>query len=55
MKYTATVVWSVIGYVEVEADTEEEARQKVQDAPLPARGDYVTDSFEIDDIQCHED
>ena len=47
--YKVPVVWSMMGYVEVEAASPEEAYQQVKDHPekypLP-EGSYLEDSFE---------
>lgn len=40
--------WEMQGFVEVSAKTLEEAKEKAKDAPL-TQGDYVPDSFEIDE------
>lgn len=45
--YKIPVVWQMYGYVEVEAESLDEAIQKAQDAPLPD-GSYVEGSFEVD-------
>ena len=47
--YKIPVVWSMIGYVEVEADSMSEAINKAVDAPLPVDGDYIEGSFEVDE------
>ena len=46
-------VWQMMGYLEVEAKTAEEAREIAKDmareCPLPENGAYLEDSFEIDE------
>jgi len=49
MLYKIPAVWHEWGLIEVEADSLEEAKQKVLDAPLPKDGEYIDDSFEIDE------
>lgn len=50
--FKVPVVWSMMGYLQVEADSPEEAMQKakemVRDCPLPY-GEYLDDSFEVDE------
>lgn len=47
------VVWEMCGYVEVTADTLEDAKEKALNAPLPIGEDaeYVDGSFEINEGQ----
>ena len=50
--YKIGVVWQMYGYVEVEANSLEEAVKEVEDGggdiPLPSVADYVEGSFEVD-------
>jgi hypothetical protein len=50
--YKVPVVWQMYGYVEMPANSIDEAVKKVEngygDVPLPADADYVEGSFEID-------
>jgi len=47
--YKIPVVWSMIGYVEVEAESLSKAIDKAYDAPLPDNGEYLESSFEVDE------
>ena len=57
MKQRVAVTWEVCGYIKVEADTLEQAMQKVKDNPddyyLPYDGEYVDGSFGLstDDVE----
>jgi hypothetical protein len=50
-QYRVEVSWTVMGEAIVEANSEEEAREKAFDVPL---GDYdqeyLSDSFEVDEV-----
>ena len=50
--YKIGVVWQMYGYVEVEAESPDEAVKEVADGggdmPLPSVSDYVEGSFEVD-------
>lgn len=50
--YKIGVVWQMYGYVEVEANSLEEAVKEVEDGggdmPLPMDGEYIEGSFEVD-------
>lgn len=46
--YKVPVVWQMYGYVEVQADSINEAVNKAYDAPLPDDGSYIEGSFEVD-------
>lgn len=50
-KQRVAVTWQMCGYIEVEADSLEEAMDKVNDDPddyeLPYDSDYVDGSFEL--------
>lgn len=46
--YKIPMVWQMYGYVEIEADSLDEAIQQAQDAPLPENGSYVEGSFDVD-------
>jgi hypothetical protein len=59
MKYKIAVVWTMAGTYEVEADSLEEAKEIAEgsDPPcqkLPTDGEYVDDSFEIDEDRTSE-
>ena len=47
--YRVPVVWSMMGFVEVEAESLSEAQREAMNAPLPEDGSYLEDSFEIDE------
>jgi hypothetical protein len=51
--YKVWCVWSVMGAVEVEAESEDEARDIVEDGetPLPDDPSFLEDSFEIDSVE----
>ena len=50
--YKIGVVWQMYGYVDVEANSLEEAVKEVEDGggdmPLPMDGEYIEGSFEVD-------
>jgi hypothetical protein len=50
--YKVPVVYTMYGYVEIEAESPEEAVKEVEngggDIPLPSVADYVEGSFEVD-------
>ena len=50
--YKVPVVYTMYGYVEIEAESPEEAVKEVEDGggdmPLPSVSDYVEGSFEVD-------
>ena len=50
--YKVPVVYTMYGYVEIEAESPEEAVIEVEngggDIPLPSAADYVEGSFEVD-------
>jgi hypothetical protein len=48
-KFRIAVEWEVCGIIEVEADSIDDAIEKVQDPdfPLPTDSDYIDDSFTI--------
>lgn len=52
-KYRVPVWWTVSGYIDVEAETEEDAVEYVQDnldeLELPDVEEYLEDSFEVGD------
>ena len=52
MVYKVPVVWSMMGYVLVDAESGEEAmeyaKEHKDDFPLPTNGEYLEDSFEVD-------
>lgn len=51
--FKVPVVWSMMGYVDVEADDAEEAmvyaKEHKDEFHLPYNGEYVDDSFEVDE------
>lgn len=47
--YRVPVVWTMMGYVTVEAESLSEAQREAMNAPLPEDGSYLEDSFEIDE------
>lgn len=51
-RWKVPVVWSMMGYLTVDAETEEEAMKKAQrlaeTCPLPADGVYLEESFVVD-------
>lgn len=53
MVYKVPVVWSMMGYILVDADSSEEAMEYVKahknEVPLPANAEYLEDSFEVDE------
>lgn len=55
-RWKVPVVWSMMGHLEVTAETEEEAIQKAirmaDDSALPEDGYYLEDSFEVDEKGC---
>lgn len=46
--YKIPVTWSVIGQVEIDAESLEEAILKAEDANLPTDSDYLEGSFSVD-------
>ena len=48
--YKIPVIWQVVGLMNIEANSLEEAIEKAQapGTPLPRDGNYIEDSFEID-------
>ena len=49
--YKIPVVWQMIGHVEVQAESLDDAVEKVLDTsvPLPEDGEYIEGSFEVDE------
>lgn len=47
-QYKIPVVWTMAGYVTVEANSLDEAFDAALHEKLPLDGDYVSDSFQID-------
>ena len=47
--YRVPVVWSMMGFVEVQAESLSDAQHQAMDAPLPEDGSYLEGSFEIDE------
>lgn len=52
MKYKIPVIWQNWGIVEVEADNLEKAIELAKEGGLP-KGEYIEDSFEIDEYGIH--
>ncbi len=52
--YKVPVVWTMMAYVEVEAESLDEAINEVMNAPLPDNGEYLEDSFEVDQMGLME-
>ena len=50
--FKVPVIWEMMGYLQVEADSPEDAVQKAKEmaltCPLPD-GEYLNDSFEVDE------
>jgi len=46
--YKVPVVWQMYGYVDVVADSLDEAVLIAEDGPLPTDASYVEGSFEVD-------
>lgn len=46
--FSIPVIWTMTGYVRVQAENLEDAIDATMEAPLPLDGDYLEDSFEID-------
>jgi len=55
--YKVPVVWQMYGYVQVQADSFEDAICKVSDdsTPLPEDASYVQGSFEVDEAGYMEE
>jgi hypothetical protein len=53
--YKVPVVWQMHGYVEVQADSVDEAIYEAKHASLPEDGSYIPYSFEVDDSMIDED
>ena len=53
MFYKVPVVWSMMGYVLVDAEDSDKAMEYVKEhkdeLPLPTNGEYLEDSFEVDE------
>lgn len=53
MVYKVPVVWSMMGYVLVDAESREAAmeyaKEHADDFSLPTNGEYLDESFEIDE------
>ena len=51
--YKVPVVWSMMGYILVDAESSEKAKEYVKehknDLSLPINGQYLEDSFEVDE------
>lgn len=47
-KFRIGVVWTMMAFPEVEAESLQEATQKIMDGPLPANGEYLDESIGID-------
>ena len=46
--YKFRVYWSQTATVEIQAESKNEAIQKLEEAPLPQQSDYLEDSFDFD-------
>ncbi len=55
--YKIPCTWQMYGYVQVQADSFEDAVSKVQDdsTPLPEDASYVQGSFEVDEAGYMEE
>jgi hypothetical protein len=52
--YTIGATWQMYANTIVEAESLQEALEKVFDAPLPTDGEYLMGSFEIDKTNLEE-
>ena len=51
-KFLIQMSWLMIATVQIEADSKEEAEQKVHDQPLPlSQGYYAKPSIDVEDIE----
>jgi hypothetical protein len=48
-KFKVAVQWMETAEIEIEAESLKEAMQKAKDADLPDNGEYLTDSFEVNE------
>ena len=56
MKFRFPCYWEMRGHIEVEAsDIDEAKRIAIQEAPLPTNGDYIEDSFQLDEPMIEEE
>ena len=56
MRFQVDVSWTFLGGQIIEADTAQEAREIAKEMSLSRfNGDYLTDSFEIDNIEPTEE
>lgn len=53
-KYKIGCYWESYGFIEVEANSLEQAKEKIMDGPLPKEKSYVDDSFNIDEDAIQE-
>ena len=55
--YKIPVVWQMYGHIEVEAESLDEAKERIYDSRigLPDDGSYIEDSMEIDKDGIPED
>ena len=53
MVYKVPVVWASMGYIIVDAESGDEAmkyaKEHLDEFPLPRNGEYLDDSFEVDE------
>jgi hypothetical protein len=49
--YTLHVSWTMTATMTLQADNEADARKQANDAPLPTSGDYLADSFQVDEVE----
>jgi hypothetical protein len=54
-KFKVPVVWQMAGYVTVEADDAEEASELAVFEGVPDDGDYISDSFSVDELNKVEE
>lgn len=47
--YNIPVIWQCSAVIPIQADSLEEAIKLAHDAPLPTNGEYIDDSFEVDE------
>lgn len=49
--YNVKCLWTLMGSMDIEANSEAEAREKARTLPNPTNGEYLEDSFEIDSVE----
>lgn len=50
-KFNVWVNWEMHTVVQIEAESEEDARSRVLNGPLPLDGNFTKSSLEVDDIE----